>query len=504
MTETRAPSQGEPPLRRALIIATTTVASSMYSLDLTVVSLALPHMQGTFSATTDEIAWVVTAFIVGATGTITLVGWLMGVLGRRRLFSIAVGIYMVVAVLASFAHTLEEMVVWRFLAGLCGAAIIPVSQVVSVDAYPRELYGRALTLWGVGSVGGSILAPPLAGLVIGAYGWPAVMIMNLPLGALALLGILTVVPHRGQDETRTLDGFGLATLLVGLAAVQLMLNRGARQDWFASPEIVAEAIVGAVCLYLFIAHSATARNPFLRPGPLKNWNYSIGLLSAILYGVLWPLPMVLLPLLLQSFRGLPVDVVGVLMVPRQLGYMVGSMMMIPLIARLNHRLLSVIGFGGLAGTAWMMSAWSLEVSYLSIALAAILQGIACAFAFNAINAMAFATLPPADRQQCVPMFYLSINLGTSLGIAGTVTYWAEETTRVRAALIERISPYNPLLQQPGSSGWDVGTATGRSALEQEIGRQAGMIGFNDTFFEVMIVAIVATLFMFVFKGARRR
>ncbi len=504
MSETPARADGEPAPRRALILATTMLASSMYSLDLTVVSLALPHMQGSFSATTDEIAWVVTAFIVGATVTITLVGWLAGAIGRRRLFACTVVVYMIVSILSSTTHFLDEMVLWRFIAGLTGAAIIPLSQVVAVDAYPRAQYGRALTVWGVGGVGGSILAPPFAGLIIEHYGWSSVFFMNLPLGALTLLGVLTVVPREASDQKRALDWFGLSTLLLGLGAIQLLFNRGARLDWFSSSEIVVEAIVGAACLYLFVAHSATARDPFLRTEPLKNWNYTMGLVCAVMYGILWPLPMVLLPLLLQNFRGLPVEIIGVLMTPRQLGYMLGSLMMVPLLPRLNKQVLACAGFLGIGATAGLMSGWSPDVGYWSIGWAAGLQGVACAFAFNAVNSLAFATLPPADRQQCVPMFYLTINLGTSLGIAWTITYWAEETTRIRAGLIEFVSPYNPLWHQHAMpEGWDMGTAIGRTAVNQAVVHQAGMIAFNDTFAIIMVIALVAATFTCVFRGKGR-
>jgi MFS transporter, DHA2 family, multidrug resistance protein len=493
-----------PVLKRRLILATTMFAASMYSLDLTVVSLALPHMQGTFSATPDQIAWVVTGFIVGATATITLVGWLVGLLGRRTVFAAAIAIYMVMAVLSANTSSLEEMVLWRLFAGLTGAAIIPVSQVVAVDAYPREQYGRALTLWGVGSVVGSIIAPPLAGLIIDAYGWHAVFYMNLPLGSLALFGCLAFVPARTSDQARKLDWFGLVTLIVGIGALQLMFNRGARLDWFGSTEIIVEVILGATCLYLFVAHSATTRDPYLKTEPFRNWNYSLGLLCALIYGTLWPLPMVLYPLLLQNFRGLPVEMIGILMVPRQLGYMVGSMAMGPALARLNHKAIAVSGFLGIAFSSWLMSRWSLDVGYWAIGWAALFQGIACAAAFNPLNTLAFSTLPAADRQQSVPLFYLTINLGSSIGVAGTITFWAEETTRMRAALVEHVSPFNPLLQRPElREAWDLATASGRSALDRELIRQAGMIGFNDTFATMLGVALIGAVFALAFKRVRR-
>jgi DHA2 family multidrug resistance protein len=496
-------ASGDSPLRRRLIMATTMLASSMYSLDLTVVSVALPHMQGTFSATPDQIAWVVTAFIVGATVTITLVGWLTGAVGRKRLFLFSISASLVITILCANAHTLEEEILWRFLLGLNGATIIPLSQVIAVDAYPRPLYGHALMLWSVGSVAGSIIAPPLAGYVIEAHGWPGVFYMNVPLAALALLGAVFVVPRESGETRRKLDVFGLVTLIAGLVAIQLLFNRGARLDWFGSTEIIVECIVAILCLYLFVAHSATARNPFLKPEPFRDRNYPIGLIGAFIYGTLWALPTVMLPLLLQNFRGLPVETIGLLLTPRQLGYLTGSLITGYLIRHADARLIAVCGFGMIAFSAFEMSLWSTDVTLWNVALVSLLQGIGCALAFIPFNTLAFATVPTEDRPQAVPLFYLVINLGSSIGIASTVTYWTDHTQTTHAVLIEHISPYNPLLHTLPEI-WDVARASGISALHGEVLRQAGMIGYNQTFSVIMVAALCAAPIALLFRRARTR
>lgn len=498
-------TSGNSALRRRLIMATTMLASSMYSLDLTVVSVALPHMQGSFSATPDQIAWVVTAFIVGATVTITLVGWLTGVFGRKRLFTFSIAAFLVITVLCANAHSLEEEMLWRFLLGLNGATIIPVSQVIAVDAYPRSRYGHALTLWSVGSVGGSIIAPPLAGYVIEAYGWPGVFYMNVPLAVLALFGAVAFVPRESGEARRRLDAFGLATLIVGLGSIQLLFNRGARLDWFGSTEIIIECVVAILCLYLFVAHSATAKNPFLKPEPLRDRNYAIGLIGAFIYGTLWALPTVMLPLLLQNFRGLPVEMIGILLTPRQLGYLTGSALTGVLIRRADPRLVAVVGFGLIAFSAFEMSRWSTDVTLWSVALIALSQGVGCALAFIPFNTLAFATVSTEDRPQSVPLFYLVINLGSSIGIASTVTYWTNHTQSTRAMLIEHVSPYNPLFHAPFlPEVWDVGRASGISALHAEVLRQAGMIGYNQTFAVIMVAALCAAPIALLFRRAPGR
>lgn len=496
----------DPVLRRRLTMATAMLSSSMYSLDLTVVSVALPHMQGTFSAAPDQIAWVVTAFIVGATVTIATIGWLSSRFGRKRVFTFAILIFLPVSIMCGHVSVLEEEVALRMVLGLAGAAIIPLSQVIAVEAYPRERYGYALTLWSVGGIAGSIVAPPLAGIVIDLYGWPGVFYMNIPIGTLSLLGALFVVPREAPETARPLDVFGLLTLVIALGATQLALNRGPRLDWFSSTEIIIEVLAAGLCLYLFLAHSLTAVNPFLRPEPFEDRNYAVGVLGAFIYGMLWALPTVMVPLLLQNYRSVPVEMVGLLVMPRQLGYLIGSTLMGMAIQRVDPRLLAMSGFGSVAFSAWLMSGWSLDVNLWSIAWASILQGIGCAFAFISFNTLALSTISAEHRPQCVPLFYLIINLGSGVGVAGAVTYWANHTQSTRALLAEHVSPYNPLLHGPNVPGaWDVGTISGISALNQELTRQAGMIGYNDTFAIVMVAALVAASLAVLFRrvGARK-
>ena len=486
-------------------MATAMLSSSMYSLDLTVVSVALPHMQGTFSAAPDQIAWVVTAFIVGATVTIATIGWLSSRFGRKRVFTAAIMIFLPISILCGNVSVLEEEVALRMVLGLTGAAIIPLSQVIAVEAYPRERYGYALTLWSVGGIGGSIMAPPLAGVVIDLYGWPGVFYMNIPIGTLSLLGAIFVVPRETTETARPLDVFGLVTLIIALGATQLALNRGPRLDWFGSTEIIIEVLAAGLCLYLFLAHSLTAVNPYLRPEPFGDRNYAVGILGAFLYGTLWALPTVMVPLLLQNYRSVPVEIVGLLVMPRQLGYLIGSTCMGVLIQRIDPRALAMLGFSSVAFSAWLMSHWSLDVNLWSIGWASILQGIGCAMAFISLNTLALSTIGPEYRPQCVPLFYLIINLGSGVGVAGAVTFWANHTQSTRALLIEHVSPFNPLLHEPGvREAWDVGTASGISAINQELIRQAGMIGYNDTFAIVMVAALCAASLAILFRKVTAR
>ena len=215
---------------RPFIMATTMLASSIYSLNLTIVSISLPHMQGTFSATPDQIAWVVTAFLVGMTTMIVATGWVSRRIGRKRLFALSLAVFTFASLMCGAAQSLEAEVMWRFLQGVAGAPIIPLSQAIAVDAYPPNQHGRAVSIWGFGNMIGPIVAPPIGGFLTELYGWPAVFAINLPLGIVALLATLAVVPEATPDRQRRFDWIGFGFLAGGLIAIQLMLNRGTRLD----------------------------------------------------------------------------------------------------------------------------------------------------------------------------------------------------------------------------------------------------------------------------------
>ena len=247
------------PARRILVMTTVIMASSMYVTDLVVIGMALPHMQGTFSATPVQISWVATAFVLGSTAMIVSIGWISARVGVRRLFSVCIVAFMVLAVMAANASTLEEEVVWRLLMGIAGAPVQSLAQVILLNTYPREQSGRALALWGSGVMIAPICALPLGGMVIDVFGWPGVFYMYLPTGALALIGIFFFVPKAKTEERRELDWFGLATLIFTFAWLQYALSRGAREDWFESTEIIIAVLIAGYSAYLFIVHSFTTK-----------------------------------------------------------------------------------------------------------------------------------------------------------------------------------------------------------------------------------------------------
>jgi len=493
------PSAGVVAARRPMVMLTAMLASGMYTLDLTIVSIALPHMRGTFAAAPDQIAWVVTAFIVGVTMTTVCAGWLSARFGRKRLFILSVAGFAAASVMCANAQTVEEAILWRFLQGLAGAPLMPLSQAIAIDAYPPRDYAKALGLWTVGGMMGPMIAPALGGYITQAYGWPGVFYLNLPLGILTLLGALAFVPRERADASRRMNWLGFSALVLGLGAVQLMLSRGARLDWLGSTEIVVELVAGALCLYLFLADMLLARRPFVPRALFGDGNYLLGLFINLVFGSLIFLPVVLLPLMLEGLRGFPVDTIGLLFVPRAFGVAASSLLVGWLLARVKPRSLAVLGFLGMAFSTWLMAGWTFEVGPWEVAWVGFLHGSASSFVFMPVNVVAFSTLAMRYRSEALPFFYLAFNLGASLGIAGIATFWAGEAQTYHALLAEHITPFHQASQM---EVWKPDIPEGLAALDSEVTRQAEMIAYNNSFYLMAAAALASVPLAFVLRTPR--
>ena len=250
--------------RRALLTVCTMTATIMQALDTTIANVALPYMQGSLSASLDQISWVLTSYIVAAAVMTAPVGWLADRFGRKKLFLVCVGGFTVASLLCAISQNIEQIVAFRLLQGMCGAALVPLSQSVMLDAYPIEQRGQAMGIWGVGVMLGPIMGPTLGGWLTENYSWHWVFLVNLPVGMLTVFGLLVFMDETKRQEHLRFDWFGFLALAAGIGGMQLMLDRGEQLGWFGSPEIVAELIISIAGFYYFFAHSLTTDEPFVR------------------------------------------------------------------------------------------------------------------------------------------------------------------------------------------------------------------------------------------------
>jgi DHA2 family multidrug resistance protein len=498
-----APPSQAAPVHRGMITLSVMLATVMQVVDTTIVNVALPHMQGGMSATQDQISWVLTSYIVAAAIFTPLTATLAERFGRKRLFAAAVVGFTLASMLCGAATSLTEIVVFRALQGALGASLVPLSQAVLLDTYPREKHGSAMALWGMGVMVGPILGPTLGGYLTEYYSWRWAFYINLPVGLLALLGILAFVPDAKGGEKRGFDFFGFALLSIAIGALQLMLDRGNTLDWFDSTEVLLEAAAAVLALYLFLVHMFTADKPFIEPKLFADRNFVAGILLMFTVGVLLLATMALLPPFLQNLLGFPVTTAGYVLAPRGIGTMAAMMVVGKLVGRVDTRVLVLTGLALMAWSLHAMTQWSTDVGIADVVYTGVVQGIGLGFIFVPLSTIAFATLPARYRNEGTAMFSLVRNIGSSVGISLVMTVLGRELQTSHAALSENITPFRDALGGPGIPPvWSWATEAGRLALDAEVTRQALTIAYLNDFRFMMYLSLLALPLLLLLRTPR--
>ena len=475
--------------RRALITVSVMLASIMSSLDTTIANVALPRIQGSVSATQDQMAWVLTSYIVAAAIMTPLSGWLSGQIGRNRVFLYSIAGFTVASMLCGVAQSLPQIVLARLLQGLCGAALVPLSQAVLLDINPPARHARAMAVWVMGVTLGPIIGPALGGWLTENYNWRWVFYINVPFGILAFLGILSFLPQAAIRKSR-FDFFGFCTLSVAIAAFQIMLDRGQLKDWFSSTEIWIEAIVAAVAFYWFVIHMlTTTEQRFVSPALFKDRNFLTGNVFIFIVGAVLFATLALLPPLLQDLLNYPVVTTGLVTAPRGAGTLAAMFIVGRLMGKVDVRLIIATGFTLAAVSSWQMSGFDALMDSSTVVWTGLIQGLGTGFVYVPLAAATFATLSPALRNEGTAIFSLTRNLGSSIGISVVNTLLTRNTQIMHATLGEHVSRYSSVLraQMPG------GTASLHSmaGLNATVTEQAAMIAYNNDFQLMMVLSLAA-------------
>jgi DHA2 family multidrug resistance protein len=477
-----APAAASADLKRPLIVLSIMTATVMNSLDTTIANVALPHIQGSVSASADQITWVLTSYIVAAAIMTPMTGWLAGRFGRKKVFLISIAGFTFASALCGIAGSLVEIV------GVCGAALVPLSQAVLLDIYPKERHGQAMAIWGMGAMLGPILGPALGGFLTDNYSWRWVFYINLPFGVLAFLGILAFVAETRDASAPRLDFLGFLALALGIGALQMMLDRGQQKDWFGSTEIWVEAALAFLGFYWTVVQTATAKQPFISRALLRDRNFVVATLFGFFIGILLFATLSLLPPMLEDLMNYPVVTTGLVTAPRGVGTFLSMFLVGRLIGRVDTRW---ILFTGLCITAFSLSRMShvnLQMDASLVVTSGVLQGMGVGLIFVPLSALAFASLDPRLRAEAAGIFTLVRNIGSSVGISIMEALLVQNTAIVHADLIRHVRPDNPNLIAAGQLG-RFSTPHGLALLNAEVGRQAAMIGYADDFKLMMLVAL---------------
>jgi DHA2 family multidrug resistance protein len=481
-----------PGLRRNMVTICAMTATIMQALDTTIANVALPYMQGTLSASQDQINWVLTSYIVAAAIMTAPVGWIANRFGRKRIFILCSGGFTIASVLCGLAQDINQMVLFRLLQGVFGAALVPLSQAVMLDSYALHERAKAMSIWGMGVMMGPIMGPSLGAWLTETYSWHWVFFVNLPFGIFTVLGLLIFMDETRKNRELRFDWFGFAALAVGIGSLQIALDRGEQLGWMESNEIIAEFIISAVGFYYFFAHSFTTAKPFIQFAIFKDKNFIGGCVFMAVMGLVLFSTMALSSPYLQNVIGYPIITAGLLLASRGCGTFVAMMLVGRMMRYIEARTLIISGLSITCLSLFYMTGWTDQTGVSEIVTISIVQGFGFGLVFVPLSTVAFLTLPNHLRTDGTSMLTLMRNVASSIGISLVIAQLTEGSRRTYAILSEHVNPFNHAMQMPDVRGMiDMTTDKGRAMMDVMVGLQAQIIAFSHDYQMVMMFTLCA-------------
>lgn len=489
-----AASPAEPVLRRGLITACLIFATTIQALDSTIANLALPYMQGSLGATIDQVAWVLTSYIIATAIMTAPMGWLASRFGRKQLLLVCLMGFAVFSLLCAVAQSLQQIVAFRLIQGMFGAGLVPLAQSVLLDIYPAEQRGPAMAVWGMGLMIGPIIGPPLGGFLTDLYHWRLVFVVSPPFAIIAIFGLLVLLPRSTPEASLRFDWLGFTVLAIGIASFQLMLDRGQTEDWFDSREIQIAAVLAGLGFFLFTVHVVTAERPFINPAIFRDRNFVTATFMLFCFGVVLISSNALAAPWLQTVSNYPVGHAGMLLAPRGLASMFGMMLVGQLSSRVDQRLMVAAGLLCTAWSFWDMTSWTPNVAPHWVSWVMSVQGFGLGMTFIPLQVIAFTTLAPALRTQGSALINLFRNIGAALGVSMVAAVLVSNGQVLQEQIGAHINPFNRALQHYAELNSLLAADTPRSAafLHRMVNAEATVIAYlND--FKLLLGVTLLTL-----------
>ncbi len=444
-TESYAHDHYDNKFELTVVVMCSMAGTLMQALDTTIANVALPYMQGSLSASREQITWVLTSYIVAAAIMTAPVGWVASRFGKKNVIVISLAGFTIASMLCGMAQSLDEMVIFRLLQGVFGAALAPLSQSVMLDLYPPEKRGRMMAIWGMGIMVGPILGPTLGGYLTDMYSWRWVFYVNVPFGVAASIGLWTFFKDNKHDAALKFDWSGFAMLGVSVGALQLLLDRGTTKDWFSSTEIMFYAVIAALGFYLFVVHMVTSKTTFIPKLLFKDRNLLSSLVLMFIVGAVLLASTALMPPFLQTLAGHTVTQTGLLLGPRGFGTIVAMIIVGRISNYVDPRVIMTIGAVTMASTLYVMSGWTPSIGTASLLTTTIIQGFGMGMVFVPLNLIAFATLPGTVRTDGTALMNLIRNIGSAVGISVTTTVLSDSVQALHSQLTAYATPFNRAL-----------------------------------------------------------
>jgi DHA2 family multidrug resistance protein len=480
---------------RRLITLGIILSTFMSAIDTTVANIALPHMQGSLSASPEQITWVITSYIVATAVTIPVSGWLAAKFGIKPMLLASITAFAAASILCGLATSLPQLVLFRMLQGMAAAPMMPLTQTVLFNINPPERYGRAMALFTMAAVVAPAVGPIFGGYLTEDFSWRWCFFINVPVGIISLLLITTFLPG-DTPEPRRFDFLGFGSLAIAIAAFQLVLDRGTTLDWFSSREIWVEATVAGTAFWVFCAHSLTTAQPLFPSGLLRDRNFVTSIVFGFFFSVLTFSSFTLLPLMMQGLLGYSVIHAGVLSMPRGIVMLLILQVMGRIDAIVDRRLLVTAGLACFVTAFWLMSRFSLDMSGEPIVWASMMQGVGQGILFVPLSTLGFATISQKLRPDASALSNLIRNVGGSIGVATMQALTAINTQTMHASLAAHVDAVGAVVADLSSPG-------GVLALDGEIARQALMVAYVDDFWLMTILGSLCIPLVLLMRQPRR-
>jgi DHA2 family multidrug resistance protein len=487
------------PATRTIITICVMLATLMQALDSTIANVALPYMQGTLSANSDQINWVLTSYVVAAAIMTAPVGWMSARFGTKNVLLVSLIGFTGTSMLCGIAGNIGEMVIFRFLQGVFGAALVPLSQSTLLNIYSPEKRGGAMAIWGMGVMLGPILGPTLGGYLTDIYNWRYVFFVNLPFGIAATFGIIAFMRADEDKKVPGFDWLGFGILAIALAGLQLALDRGETKDWFGSDEIIAETVLAVLGFYLFTVHMLTSNKPLLPKGIFTDRNMLSAMLMMFLVGLVLLSSSALLAPYLQKLSGYSVRSAGLEMAPRGFGTMAAMMICGRIGTKVDVRLQMLVGITLLLASLYWMTLWTPDVSSDWIITVIVIQGAGIGMVFMPLQLIAFATLSPALRGDGAAAMSLTRNIGMAIGTSVTGAIVTQMSQYEHAVLSYFVTPFSHVFTSGAMALVDPRTPHGAEMMNQMVDRQASIIGYGDAFKALMISSVPCIFLLFLMR-----
>jgi DHA2 family multidrug resistance protein len=499
-----------------MITASVMMATFMVVLDSSVANVALPHIAGNLSATTDESTWVLTSYLVSNAIMLPATGWIARRMGRKRLLMTSIGVFTVASLLCGMAMNMPMLIIARILQGVGGGGMQPLAQSILLESFPPEQHGTAMAAYGIGIVVAPVVGPTLGGWITDSYSWRWIFYINLPVGIVALFMVKMFVedpPYIRQAFRGAIDYLGFGLMAIWLGTLQLVLDKGQEADWFGADWIRWITAVSVIALVAFVVREFVHRDPIVQLRILGDRNFSVGTLITCLYGFVLYGSTALLPLFLQTLMGYPAVDSGLAVSPRGIGSMLSMIVVGIMVRYIDSRLLLACGFGILGYSTFLLSHVNLGISMSSVALPNMINGFASGFIFVPLTTMAMGRLRKEEVGNAAGIYNLMRNIGGSVGIASVTTFLVRGSQVHQNYLVASVSSRNQamtgMLQgmqaRLCTEGFDAYTAHQKALgmLYGMIQQQASLLAYADNFRLLASLSLICMPLALLFRRVRK-